>query len=65
MNVAFADESPHEASRLFRDFHLACLNQGVFIAPRGLLALSTVVTEELLSEVCERMASALRIVGET
>ena len=28
-------------------FHLAALNRGVFLAPRGLLALSTVLDDEL------------------
>jgi glutamate-1-semialdehyde 2,1-aminomutase len=64
MNVAFAGESPDETARLYRDFHLACLNHGVFIAPRGLLAFSTVITDELLTEVCERMALALRVIGK-
>jgi glutamate-1-semialdehyde 2,1-aminomutase len=60
MNVVFAGESPDETARLYRNFHLACLNHGVFIAPRGLLALSTVITDELLNEACERIVSALR-----
>jgi len=64
MNVAFACDSPDETVRLYRDFHLACLNHGVFIAPRGLFALSTVITDELVTETCERMASALRTVDE-
>jgi glutamate-1-semialdehyde 2,1-aminomutase len=63
MNVAFVDESPEQTARLYRDFHLACLNHGVFIAPRGLLALSTAINDELLTEICERMALALRDAG--
>jgi glutamate-1-semialdehyde 2,1-aminomutase len=59
MNVAFTGESPDETARLHRDFHLACLNHGIFIAPRGLLALSTIITDELLGEISERMILAL------
>ena len=60
MNVVFAGESLEETGRLHHLFHLACLNHGVFIAPRGMLALSTVITSELLAEICDRIASALR-----
>ncbi len=64
MNVVFAAESPDETAQLYRDFHLALLNHGVFIAPRGLIALSTVIADDLLTEVCERFASALRAIAE-
>jgi glutamate-1-semialdehyde 2,1-aminomutase len=64
MNVAFAAESPEHTARLYRDFHLACLNHGVFIAPRGLIALSTVITDAMLTEICERIASALSVISE-
>jgi hypothetical protein len=40
-------------------FHLASLNHGLFFAGRGLMALSTVVTDELLDDVIERFAAAL------
>jgi glutamate-1-semialdehyde 2,1-aminomutase len=45
---------------LMASFHLAALNDGLFFAPRGLIALSTVITEELVTEICQRMADALR-----
>jgi glutamate-1-semialdehyde 2,1-aminomutase len=48
---------------LMASFHLAALNEGLFFAPRGLIALSTVITEELVTEICERMAEALRAAG--
>ncbi len=44
---------------MMADLHLAALNEGLFFAPRGLIALSTVMTEELVTEMCERMAQAL------
>ena len=48
-----------EDMRTMASFHLAALNHGLFIAPRGLLALSTGVADELLNEVCERAAKAM------
>jgi glutamate-1-semialdehyde aminotransferase len=59
MNVEFAAESPEEAARMHRNFHLASLNHGAFIAPRGLIALSTVITDELMTEICERFSAAM------
>jgi glutamate-1-semialdehyde 2,1-aminomutase len=64
MNVFFMNEPPpatiaREDMRTMASFHLAALNHGLFIAPRGLIALSTVVTDELLNEVCERAAKAM------
>jgi glutamate-1-semialdehyde 2,1-aminomutase len=64
MNVFFLKEPPpatiaREDSRAIANFHLAALNQGLFLAPRGLIALSTVITDELLSEICERAAKAM------
>lgn len=44
---------------MMENFHLAALNQGLFFAPRGLIALSTVMTDDLIAEVCERSAVAL------
>jgi glutamate-1-semialdehyde 2,1-aminomutase len=64
MNVVFTGEAAEETAQQYRDFHLACLNHGIFIAPRGLLALSTVITDELLAEICERIASASRDTAE-
>jgi glutamate-1-semialdehyde 2,1-aminomutase len=64
MNVFFMNEPPpatiaREDMRTMASFHLAALNHGLFIAPRGLIALSTVITDELLNEVCERAAKAM------
>jgi hypothetical protein len=39
-------------------FHLACLDHGLFFAPRGLLATSTVLSDELVDAAVERAASA-------
>jgi glutamate-1-semialdehyde 2,1-aminomutase len=64
MNIFFMNEPPpatiaREDMRTMASFHLAALNHGLFIAPRGLIALSTVLTDELLSEVCERAGKAM------
>jgi glutamate-1-semialdehyde aminotransferase len=44
-------------------FHLACINHGVFIASRGMIALSTVITTEHITEAIERMDTAMRDVA--
>jgi len=45
-------------------FHLAAMNHGLFLAPRGLMALSTVMTEEVIDEVVARAAAAMQdVVG--
>ncbi len=44
---------------MMENFHLAALNEGLFFAPRGLIALSTVMTDDLITEICERAAAAL------
>ena len=62
--VFFADEPPPATiartdSRAIRLFHLAALNRGLFIAPRGLVALSTVISDELMAEICGRASDAI------
>jgi glutamate-1-semialdehyde 2,1-aminomutase len=64
MNIFFTREPPpatilREDSRLIANFHLAALTHGLFFAPRGLIALSTVLSDELLGEICERAADAM------
>lgn len=63
MNVTFdrsgAGDVHAPAARMMADFHLAALNHGLFFAPRGLIALSTVMTGDLIAEICERAAAAL------
>jgi len=45
-------------------FHLAAMNHGLFLAPRGLMALSTVMTDAIIDDVAERAAAAMRDVRE-
>jgi len=44
-------------------FHVACLNHGLFIAPRGMVALSTVITEENIAAALESADAAMRDVA--
>ncbi len=69
MNVFFLKEPPpatiaREDARAIASFHLAALNQGLFLAPRGMIALSTVITDEVLSEICARAAKAMADVAQ-
>ncbi len=64
----FSDAAP-EANivrtdgQLASTFHLAALNEGVFFAGRGLMALSTVFTDELVEEVAQRLEAAMQAVA--
>jgi glutamate-1-semialdehyde 2,1-aminomutase len=69
MNIFFLKETPpatiaRDDARAIANFHLAALNQGLFLAPRGMIALSTVISDELLSEICERAARAMADVAQ-
>ena len=61
----FFSPSPPAATPLRTDgelitaFHLAALNHGVFLAPRGLLALSTVLDDGHLEDAGARLAAAV------
>ncbi|HVN29380.1 MAG TPA: aspartate aminotransferase family protein [Candidatus Binataceae bacterium] len=68
MNIFFLNDPPpptvtREDAKLIADFHLAALNHGLFLAPRGLIALSTVMTDELITEIVERASEALHDVA--
>ncbi len=68
MNLFFLNDPPPPAiarddAKLIAAFHLAALNHGLFFAPRGLLALSTVMTEQLVSEIVERASQAFQDVA--
>ena len=69
MNLHFSAGEPTPKAHRGADdmmglFHLAALNSGVFIAPRGLIALSTVLTEELIDEAIDRCAAAMSDVAD-
>jgi glutamate-1-semialdehyde aminotransferase len=46
-----------DAQTMYR-FHLAALNHGLFLAPRGMIALSTVISDALVDEIIERAIAA-------
>ena len=70
LNIFFTSEPPpatvarKDANRI-ANFHIAALNRGMFFAPRGMIALSTVLTDQVLSEVCERAADAFSDLAES
>lgn len=55
MNLCFAPED----DAILEKFHLAALNHGLFVAPRGLVVLSTVMTGDLIGQVIERAGAAM------
>ncbi|MHA1108312.1 MAG: aspartate aminotransferase family protein, partial [Alphaproteobacteria bacterium] len=64
LNVYFSDRPPHssivrEDTALIGRFHIAAMNHGLFLAPRGMIALSTVMTPGHLDEIGQRAAEAL------
>ncbi len=69
MLQVFLSPTPPDATPLRTDaaeitaFHLAALNHGVFMAPRGLLALSTVLDDDLADEAADRLSLALEDVA--
>jgi glutamate-1-semialdehyde 2,1-aminomutase len=63
LNVFLAPQAPEAVAErtdgdLMGAFHLACLNHGLFFAPRGLLATSTVLSDELVDTAVDCAALA-------
>jgi glutamate-1-semialdehyde 2,1-aminomutase len=59
LNVYFSDVAPaasltREDAETMRLVHLAGMNHGLYFASRGLLVLSTVMSDEHLAEICSR-----------
>lgn len=55
LNLYFSASVPESSvvrddAEIMDKFHIACINHGLFIAPRGMLALSTVIGEEHIAE---------------
>ena len=64
LNLYLTHETPGTSAergdgRAIELLHLAAQNHGVFMAPRGLMALSTVMTEDTIGDVLERLGNAL------
>ena len=58
-NTSYAHHA-REDQEIIEKFHLAALNHGLFIAPRGLIALSTVLTDTIVNETIERALLAMK-----
>jgi glutamate-1-semialdehyde 2,1-aminomutase len=64
LNVFFTETPPAATlarpdGELMTRFHLACLNHGLFFAPRGMIAMSTVMSDAFIEEAIERASAAL------
>jgi hypothetical protein len=44
----------HGSEALLAEIHLLGLTHGLYFAPRGLIALCTVISDALLGEICDR-----------
>ncbi len=69
MNLFFQDQAPRavqerDDAQAISLFYLAALNHGVIMAPRGCIALSTVMDEALIDEAGERVAAAMADVAD-
>ena len=65
LNIYFSESIPESSvvrddEHVMNNFHLACINHGLFIAHRGLIALSTVITEKDIAEAIERASAAMQ-----
>lgn len=69
LQLYFSNELPatsmsRQDVELANAFHLASLNHGVFAAPRGLIALSTVTDDQVVAEAADRLGAALADLAE-
>jgi glutamate-1-semialdehyde 2,1-aminomutase len=68
LNLYFSETAPEssivrEDGEIVSRFHLAAMNHGLFLAPRGMMALSTVTTRQHVEETLERAEAAMRDVA--
>jgi len=68
LNIFLSESIPdspvvREDEELMDKFHVACLNHGLFIAPRGMVALSTVVTEKDIAAALKSAGAAMQDVA--
>ncbi len=68
LNLYFSPSAPEssiarEDAEIVGRFHLAAMNRGLFLAPRGMIALSTVITRRHIGEALERAGAAMRDVA--
>lgn len=65
LNLYFSDHPPassivREDAEIMSKFHHAAMNHGLFIAPRGMMALSTVTTRDHIAEALGCVEAALK-----
>jgi glutamate-1-semialdehyde 2,1-aminomutase len=68
MNIFLSDHIPlasavRQDSTEIAALHLACLNHGVFLAKRGMIAMSTALNDSILDEACAGIDAAIADVG--
>ncbi len=68
LNMFFAPEVPEAVvvrpdQEIMALFHLAAMNRGVLLAARGMMALSTVMSDTVIDEAIERFGDALHDVA--
>ena len=68
LNLYFSDSVPESSvvrddAEVMDKFHLACIRHGLFLAPRGMIALSTVIGEDHIAAAIERADAAMRDVA--
>ncbi|HUO05547.1 MAG TPA: aminotransferase class III-fold pyridoxal phosphate-dependent enzyme [Candidatus Binataceae bacterium] len=68
LNVFFLKDPPppsimREDERALENFHLAALNHGLLVSPNGMIALSTAITDQVMTEIVENAAKALQDVS--
>lgn len=68
LNLYFSAASPESSvirddAEIMDKFHHAAMNHGLFLAPRGMIALSTVMTGDHIDEILERAEAALKDVA--
>lgn len=68
LNLYFSASAPvaamvREDGDIMERFHLAAMNHGLFMASRGMVALSTIMTEDSIDEALERAGAAFEEVA--
>ena len=67
VSVTVADSlvNLHGPKSLLAEIHLLGLTHGLYIAPRGMIALCTVISDALLGEICDRFDAVLADAART
>ncbi len=68
LNMYFSNSVPESSvvrtdTQIIDRFHVAAMNRGLFLAPRGMMALSTVMTESHIVEALQIAAAAMQDVA--